>query len=198
MYQQAVTAGAWQRSAQFCLLDYPIRELAGMTLGIVGYGALGQGVAEIARAFGMDVMIAQRPGGEPRPGRQPLDQLLETVDVLSLHCPLTSATRGLIGADELKRMKADAPLLNTARGGLIDEAALAEALRQGEIGGAGIDVLEQEPPSSDSPLLCPDIPNLIITPHSAWGSRQARQRLVGELALNIQGLLQGRPRNRVV
>lgn len=194
-YRQAVREGRWQRASQFCLLDYPIRELAGKTLGIIGYGELGQGVARVAEAFGMQVLLAQRPGAvEPEEaGRAPLPILLPQVDVLSLHCPLTPETRGLIGAWELALMKRDAILINTARGGLVDEAMLAEALRQGALGGAGVDVLSLEPPADGNPLLAADIPNLIVTPHSAWGSRESRQRLVGQLAENIQAYVGGEP-----
>ena len=135
-YQQAVAAGDWERSPQFCLLDYPIVELAGRTLGIVGMGTLGGRVAALAEALGMTVRVAARPGAEPTPGRVPLDDLLPVVDVLSLHCPLTDATRGLIGARELALMQSHAFLINTARGGLVDEQALADALRAGRIGGA--------------------------------------------------------------
>ena len=197
-YAGAVEDGAWQKSTTFCLLDYPVSELAGGILGIVGYGELGGAVARVARAFGMEVVVARRPGTEdPRPGRLPLDELLETADVVSLHCPLTPATRGLLGRRELGLMGPDALLVNTARGGLVDEAALAAALRAGTIGGAGVDVLSREPPGGDNPLLEPGIPNLIVTPHSAWISRQARQRLLDQVAANIEGFLAGRPRNVV-
>ena len=193
-YQQAVRAGRWQQARHFGLLDFPIRELDGMTLGIIGYGELGQGVARVAEAFGMRVLIAQRPGSvETLAGRLPLPVLLPQVDVLSLHCPLTPATRGLIGAWELALLPRDALLINTARGGLVDEALLADALRQGALGGAGVDVLSLEPPVSGNPLLAPDIPQLIVTPHSAWGSRAARQRLVGQLAENIASWQAGTP-----
>ena len=195
--QCAVSAGAWQRHDRFCLMDYPIRELAGRTLGIVGFGELGQAVARVAEAFGMRILVAQRPGGPPREGRLPLDELLPQVDVLSLHCPLTDATRGLIGARELGLMRREALLINTARGGIVDETALAEALRRGVIGGAGIDVLSREPPCEGNPLLAPDIPNLIVTPHTAWASREARQRVVNEVAANIDAFLAGQTRNRV-
>ena len=196
-YQRAVAAGAWQRHDAFCLLDHPIRELAGRTLGIVGFGELGQAVARVADAFGMSVLIAQRPGGPPQAGRLPLDALLPRVDVLSLHCPLTDATRGLIGARELGLMRRDALLINTARGGLVDEAALAAALRGGDLGGAGVDVLTREPPAEGNPLLAADIPHLIVTPHTAWASREARQRLLDEVAANIAAFLAGQTRNRV-
>ncbi|MBK8182236.1 MAG: 2-hydroxyacid dehydrogenase [Candidatus Competibacteraceae bacterium] len=193
-YRQAVRRGRWQQAHQFCLLDYPIRELAGKTLGIVGYGELGRGVARVAEAFGMQVLLAQRPGAvEPEEDRIPLPILLPQLDILSLHCPLTPETRGLIGAWELALMRRDAILINTARGGLVDEAMLAAALRQGALGGAGVDVLSLEPPVAGNPLLAPDVPNLIVTPHSAWGSRESRQRLVGQLAENIQGFFDGEP-----
>ena len=197
-YQAAVRAGEWSRSPFFCLLDFPITELAGKTLGVIGYGTLGQGVATIARAFDMDVRIAARPGATDIPAdRVAVEDLLERVDVLTLHCPLTEATRGLIGRAELERMKPDALLVNTARGGIVDEHALADALRAGTIGGAGMDVLTQEPPRDGNPLLADDIPNLIVTPHSAWGSQAARQRLVEQVADHIAGFLAGRPGNVV-
>lgn len=193
-YRQAVRDGRWQRASQFCLLDFPIRELAGKTLGIVGYGELGRGVARVAEAFGMRVLLARRPGTvEPEEGRLPLPILLPQIDVLSLHCPLTPDTRGLIGPWELALMRRDAILINTARGGLVDEAVLADALRQGALGGAGVDVLSLEPPVTGNPLLAPDIPNLIVTPHCARGSRESRQRLVEQLAENIQGWRDGAP-----
>ncbi|NKN34268.1 2-hydroxyacid dehydrogenase [Marichromatium bheemlicum] len=196
-YQRAIDAGAWQRHDSFCVMDYPIRELAGRTLGIVGLGDLGGGVARVAEAFGMKVLVAQRPGGALRVGRLMLEALLPRVDVLSLHCPLTESTRGLIGARELGLMRRDALLINTARGGIVDEQALADALRAGTIGGAGVDVLSAEPPRAGNPLLDPSIPNLIVTPHIAWASREARQRMVDEIAANISAFLAGTSRNRV-
>lgn len=196
-YHEAVKARRWEHSPLFCLLDFPIRELAGRTLGIVGYGELGKGVAKVARAFDMKVLLAQRPGGPVRSGRIPLRELLPQVDVLSLHCPLTPQTRGLIGPGQLALMRFDAVLINTARGGIVDEAALAQALRAGRLGGAGVDVLAEEPPAHGSPLLQPGIPNLIVTPHVAWASRESRQRLVDEVAENIRAFLAGRPRNLV-
>ena len=193
-YHQAVAENRWQTAKQFCLLDFPIRELAGKTLGIVGYGELGRSVARIAEAFGMHVLIAQRPDTlEPEEGRIPLPALLPQVDILTLHCPLTPETRGLIGAWELALMRRDAVLINTARGGIVDEIALAEALRHNALGGAGVDVLTEEPPVHGNPLLAGDVPNLIVTPHCAWGSRESRQRLVGQLVENIRGFLAGRP-----
>lgn len=197
-WQQSLRQGDWNRSTDFCLLDHRMRELHGLSLGIVGYGELGQAVARAAEAaFGMRVLIAQRPGTEAQPGRLPLHQLLRQVDVLSLHCPLTPQTHGLIGVNELALMKPDALLINTARGGIVDEAALAAALREGRLGGAGVDVLSVEPPRNGNVLLAPDIPNLIVTPHIAWASRAARQRLLDQVAENIRAFCAGTPRNRV-
>jgi glycerate dehydrogenase len=196
-YRQAVLDGAWARSEQFCLLDYPIRELAGLTLGIVGYGELGRGVAKIAEAFGMAVLVAQRPGGPTEHGRVPLTDLLPQVDVLTLHCPLTETTRNIIDAEELALMKSDALLINTARGGVVNEQSLADALLRGVIGGAAVDVLTMEPPRDGNPLLDPTVPNLIVTPHTAWASRECRQRLVAEVAQNILAFTKGLKRNRV-
>jgi glycerate dehydrogenase len=196
-YDALVRSGAWQRGEQFCLLDYPIRELTGRRLGIVGHGTLGRGVARAARAFGMEVLIANRPGGERVPGRMDLDVLLQQVDVLSLHCPLSPATLGLIGSRELALMKSDAVLINTARGALVDSQALADALRAGRLGGAAIDVLPQEPPVDGNPLLAGDIANLIVTPHIAWAARDARQRCIDEMAANVEDFRRGGRRGRV-
>ena len=202
-YQQALRAGRWQHGSQFCLLDYPIREIAGKTLGIIGYGDLGQAVARVAEAFGMKVRVAQYREGQSSAllltgqRRIPLQELLPQVDILSLHCPLTPETRGLIDAQALAIMRSNALLINTARGGIVDEAALAAALCQGKLGGAGVDVLTQEPPAQGNPLLAPNIPRLILTPHIAWASREARQRLVDEVAVNIRAFLQGEARYRV-
>lgn len=190
-YHQAVSAGRWQRATQFCFLDFPIRELAGKTLGILGYGNLGQGVARIAEAFGMRVLVAQRPGGEPEAGRLPLGELLPQVDVLTLHCPLTEHTRNIIDDAALARMKPEAFLVNAARGGIVDEAALAQALRDGRLAGAATDVLSVEPPKDGNPLLADDIPNLIVTPHCAWGSREARQRIIDQTVDNIEAFTRG-------
>jgi len=197
-YDALARGGAWQRAGKFSLHGHPIRELTGRKMGIVGYGSLGRGVAAAARAFGMDVLVANRPGGPPAPDRVDLDTLLPQVDVLSLHCPLTPATEGLMGRERLALMKNDAVLINTARGALIDGAALAEALRQGRLGGAAIDVLPQEPPVDGHPLLDPGIPNLIVTPHIAWAAREARQRCLDEMAGNVADFLRGGRRGRVV
>jgi glycerate dehydrogenase len=191
-YDRDVRAGQWAKSDMFCLMDHPIMELEGKTLGIIGYGDLGQGVAERARAFGLKILLGCRPGQEPETvdghPRIPLDELLPQVDVLSLHCLLTDETRQMIGAVELRAMKKTALLINTSRGGLVDEQALADALRAGTIGGAGFDVLTEEPPRHGNPLLAEDIPNLIVTPHSAWASREARQRIVNITGDNLSRL----------
>lgn len=198
-YDTLVRSGAWQRGEQFCLLDYPSRELAGRKLGVVGYGVLGRGFARAANlALGMEVLVANRPGGERVAGRHDLDDLLPQVDVLSLHCPLTTHTQGMLGAAQFARMKRDAVLINTARGALVDSQALADALRARRLGGAAIDVLPQEPPTSGNPLLAPDIPNLIVTPHVAWAAREARQRCIDEMAANVEDFLRGGRRGRVV
>ena len=194
---RAVGAGRWGEAGGFCLLDFPVRELAGKTMGIVGFGELGRSVGRVAEAFGMRVLLAQRPGAPPQPGRYPLADLLPQVDILCLHCPLTDQTRKLINAQRLALMKPDALLINTARGGIVDEGALAHALDAGALGGAGIDVLEEEPPAHGSPLLELTLPNLIITPHVAWASREARQRLVDQVAENICAFGRGTPRNLV-
>lgn len=197
-YKQAIEKGAWQQSGQFCLLNFPIHELAGKNLGVIGYGELGSAVADVAKAFGMKILIAQRPGEVSQAGRIPLHELLPQADVLTLHCPLAENTKNLIGQQELALMKKEALLINTARGGIVDEEALASALRSGQIGGAGVDVLTQEPPVKGNPLLESDIPNLIVTPHIAWASRESRQRLVDELVANIQAYLRGEARNLIV
>jgi glycerate dehydrogenase len=196
-YQSSVTAGRWQQAKQFCLLDYPIIELHGKTIGLLGHGELGQAVGRLAQAFGMQVLLGQLPGRPPRADRLPLDALLPRVDVLSLHCPLTEDTRHLLGAAQLATMKPGAFLLNTARGGLVDEQALADTLRAGHLGGAAFDVLSVEPPNASNPLLAADIPRLIMTPHCAWGSREARQRIVGQLAENAAGYFAGAARRQV-
>jgi len=197
-YNNSVRAGEWQRSDEFCMLTHPVRELSAMKLGIVGYGVLGSGVARTAEYFGMDVLVSQRPGFDTTDEtRVPFDQVLEQADVLSLHCPLTDQTRGLIGENELKRMKPSAFLINTARGGLIDAKALVTALENDEIAGAALDVLEKEPPVAGNPLLDYRGDNLIITPHIAWATVEARQRALEEMAANVKAFLDGEERNRV-
>jgi glycerate dehydrogenase len=207
-YAQAAVDGTWARSEQFNVPGPSIRELKGKVLGIVGFGTLGRAVAKAARdALGMRVLVAERPGGRSAdadasavssPVRVTLDELLRVADVLSLHCPLTPATTGLIGARELALMKSDAIVINTARGALIDLEALVDALKGGDLGGAAIDVLQQEPPTNGSVLFQPGIPNLMVTPHIAWAAFEARQRAVDELALNIEDFLRGGRRGRVV
>jgi glycerate dehydrogenase len=192
-YQKAVQQGLWQKSSQFCLLDFPIVELEGKTLGLLGHGELGGAVAKLAEAFGMRVLLGQIPGRPERPDRLPLAELLPQVDALTLHCPLNEHTRNMIGAHELSLLKPHAFIVNTARGGLIDEQALADALRNGQLGGAASDVLSVEPPVAGNPLLAGDIPRLIITPHSAWGAQEARQRIVAQVAENARAWLAGEP-----
>ena len=196
-YQQAVADGKWAQARQFCLLDFPIVELEGKTLGLLGHGELGGAVARLAEAFGMRVLSGQLPGRPARDDRLSLAELLPQVDALTLHCPLNDSTRNMIGAAELALLKPGAFVVNTARGGLIDEQALADALRSGHLGGAATDVLSVEPPVNGNPLQAGDIPRLVVTPHSAWGAVEARQRIVGQLAENAEAFLQGNPR-RVV
>jgi glycerate dehydrogenase len=190
--------GSWARDEAGAVLSHPIRELTGRTFGVVGWGELGRGAARVAETFGMRVAIANRPGEPSQPGRLNLDDLLAAADIVSLHCPLTDATRGLIGARELALMKSDALLINTARGALVDSAALAAALKAGRLGGAGIDVLPREPPVNGDPLLDSQIPNLLVTPHIAWAAREARQRCIDEMAANIRDFRDGGRRGRVV
>jgi glycerate dehydrogenase len=192
-YQQAIHQGQWQVSKQFCLLDFPIVELEGKTLGLLGHGELGSAVAKLAEAFGMRVLLGQIPGRPTRPDRVPLHELLPQIDALTLHCPLNEHTRDMISAHELSLFKPDAFIVNTARGGLINEQALADALRNGQLGGAATDVLTVEPPVHGNPLLAGDIPRLIITPHSAWGSREARQRIVTQVDENALAFYASKP-----
>lgn len=201
-WRETLQAGAWQRAEQFCLFDHPIRDLHGATLGLIGSGALGDGVARLAEAFGMRILRAERKGATSvRPGYTPFAQVLAEADAISLHCPLTPETRHLIDADALRAMKSSALLINTARGGIVDEAALAQALREGWIAGAGFDVLSTEPPADNQPLLAADLlalPNFMLTPHVAWSSRPAMQALADQLIDNIDAFMAGAPRNRVV
>ena len=190
-YRNDVKAGRWHEAKQFCLLDHPIGDLRGATLGIVGFGTLGKSMTQLGRAVGMGVIVAVR---DDRAGFQ---EVLRRSDVLSLHCPLTEETKNLIGAEELAQMKPDAILINTARGGLIDDHALIEALKNGRLAGAGIDVLRNEPPRDGNPLLEVDLPNLIVTPHNAWASRQAMQTLADQLVDNLEAFVRGAPQNLV-
>jgi glycerate dehydrogenase len=197
-YRAAVSAGEWQRSEAYALVLDPIPlALNGTTLGLVGHGALGKRVEAIAQAFGMDVLIAEHRGHEPRPGRTAFDEVLGRSDVLALLCPLTDETLGLIGSRELRSMKPDALLINCARGAIVDSDALLAALLSRTIAGAGIDVLPEEPPVHGSPLLDARLPNLIVTPHVAWVSRRSQEILARQLIANIEGWWAGTPQ-RVV
>lgn len=196
-FRADVLNGAWQRSEQFCLFTHPVRDLYGSTLGLVGHGAIGKAVAQIAVAFGMKVLVAEHKGvGDSRAGYTAFDTVLQESDVISLHLPLNEQTRNLIGAAEFNRMKPGALLINTARGGLVDEAALLNALQGGHIG-AGFDVLEEEPPTAGHPLLELNLPNFILTPHIAWSGRAAMQTLADQLIANIEAWAAGTPQNRV-
>ncbi|MGK5035829.1 D-2-hydroxyacid dehydrogenase [Janthinobacterium sp. LB3P118] len=197
-YRADVDAGLWQASERFCLFGHPIRDLAGSRLGLLGYGALGKAVAQLGRAFGMHVIVHKRsPIEDDGVTQVTFDELLATSDVLSLHLPLTDKTRNIIGAQELARMQPTALLINTARGGLVDEAALATALTNGVIAGAGVDVLSTEPPLPDNPLLNLRLPNFILTPHTAWASGEAMQKLADILIGNVEAFERGVPTNVV-
>ena len=197
-YRADIEAGLWQKSQLFCLFGHPIADLAGSRLGLVGYGALGKAVARIARGFGMQVCVYTRsPVNDPDVTSVSWNELLETSDVISLHLPLSEKTRNMIAAPELARMKPGALLINTARGGLVDEAALAQALVTGPIGGAGFDVLITEPPAADNVLLNLRLPNFILTPHVAWASSGAMQVLADQLIDNVEAFVAGQPNNVV-
>jgi glycerate dehydrogenase len=197
-FRADVRNGAWQAATQFCLLTHPVQDLYGTTLGIIGRGAIGKSVEQIARAFGMNVLFAEHKGAAvTRPGYTAFGNVMRDSDVITLHLPLNDQTRHLIGAAEFALMKPGALLINTARGGLVDEAALLEALRSGRIGGAGFDVLGKEPPREGNPLLDLDLPNFILTPHIAWSGRNAMQTLADQLIANIEAFIGGAPQNRV-
>lgn len=197
-WREDVRAGLWQQTDRFCLFTRPVSDLHGSTLGLVGYGALGRGMQRLAEAFGMKVLIAERKNAASvRGGRAEFDDVLRDADVISLHTPLTAETRHMIAAREFGLMKSSAILINTARGNLVDEAALAAALRAGTIAGAGFDVLSVEPPHDGNPLLTLDLPNFILTPHVAWSSREAMQTLADQIVDNIEAFVAGTPRNVV-
>ena len=197
-YRADVENGRWRRSEHFCFLDHPIGDLAGSTLGVVGFGALGRAVAALGAAFGMRVLAYDvQPVRASGVQAASLEEILETSDVVSLHVPLGSGTANLIGAAELARMKPNCLLINTARGGLVDERALADALRAGRIGGAGFDVLSVEPPRSGNVLLELRLPNFVLTPHVAWASAQAMQDLADQLVNNLESFVAGAPQNVV-
>lgn len=198
-WREDVRSGLWQQADQFCLFTRPVNDLHGSTLGLVGYGSLGRGMRKLAEAFGMRVLIAEhKTAAMPREGYTPIDTVLREADVISLHTPLTPETRHMISTREFALMKPSALLINTARGNLVDEAALIEALQSGRIGGAGFDVLAVEPPREGNPLLDLDLPNFILTPHVAWSSREAMQTLADQLVDNIEAFVAGTPRNLVV
>jgi glycerate dehydrogenase len=198
-YHSAVRSGAWSSSPNFSLATEPFgRTLRGAALGIIGFGALGRSVAQIGRGLGMDVLVAERKdAATPRVGRAPFREVLERSDLLAVLCPLTPETHRLIGPAELALMKRDALLINCARGGIVDEFALAEAVAEGRIGGAGIDSLETETPSPHNPLLRLKLDNLIVTPHVAWASQGSLANLAEQLIQNIEAFVLGSPRNLV-
>ena len=197
-WRKDVRAGLWQQADQFCLFTWPVNDLHGSTLGLVGYGSLGRGMQKLAEAFGMRVLIAEhKTAAMPREGYTPFDTVLREADVISLHTPLTPETRHMISTREFGLMKPSVLLINTARGNLVDEVALIEALQSGRIGGAGFDVLAVEPPRDGNPLLDLDLPNFILTPHVAWSSREAMQTLADQLVDNIEAFVAGTPRNLV-
>jgi glycerate dehydrogenase len=197
-YRDRVLKGDWSRAQQFCLLDLPIREVSGLSLGIIGHGVIGRSVASLARKLGMNVLVAERRGRKPRGDHLAFEDVVAHSDVISIHCPLNDETRGLFDRAMMQRMKRSAILINTSRGGIVDEHDLAGSLRDGIIAGAGIDVLTTEPPSCDHPLLQGDVPNLLVTPHNAWASRRARQALLDQLASVIRAFERGQPLNRLV
>ncbi len=197
-YREDVGRGAWERASCFCLLTHTIRDLDASTLGVIGYGALGRAVEKLAQSFGMRTLISEHKGAaSAREGRTSFEEVLSAADIITLHCPLNDETRGLIGLEELRMMRRDAILINTARGGLVDESALAEALQSDLIAGAGFDVLTAEPPRRGNPLTRLKLPNFILTPHIAWASREAMQTLADQLIDNIEAFASGRPRNLV-
>lgn len=193
-YVKDVQDGVWNKARQFCFFPHDMHDIAGATMGIVGYGAIGKSIGKRCEALGMKVIAYDV---FPQPGLVDFETILKESDVITLHAPLTPETRNMIGAAEFKKMKKSAVLINTARGGLVDEKALAEALKAGEIAGAGFDVLTEEPPKNGNVLLDPSIPNLIVTPHVAWASREAMQILSDQLIDNIEAFVAGKPQNVV-
>jgi glycerate dehydrogenase len=193
-YVEDVRAGKWNKASQFCFFDYPIRDIAGSTLGVIGYGALGKSVGRIAESLGMRLLPYDV---FPQPGLVGLETIYRESDVITLHTPLTPETRNMIGAKEFKMMKPSAILINTARGGLVDEQALVDALKNGTIGGAGFDVLTKEPPKDGNVLLDLKLPNFILTPHVAWASQEAMQILADQLIDNIEAFVAEKPQNVV-
>ena len=196
-YQELVKRGGWQASRFFCPLDFGIQELSGKILGIIGFGELGQAVTEVAKVFGMRVLIAEHKGKTARPGRTAFDDVIGQADFITLHCPYSQDTHHLISYREFELMKPSAYLINTARGKLVNEADLLHCLSTGRIAGAGIDVIQEEPPTKDNAILQQQPANLIITPHIAWASRESRQRLLDQLASNIEHFFQHQPFNQI-
>lgn len=199
-YHRDIANGEWQRNKQFCFFTHNIGDIAGSTLGIIGSGVLGQATATLARAIGMKVIFSERKGQAIcRDGYVSFEEVLSQSDVLSLHCPLSDETKNVISAAELKQMKCSSILINTGRGGLVDEYALVDALKKGQIAAAGVDVFTQEPADETNPLVANiDMPNLLLTPHVAWGSDSAIQQLANILIENIEVYLSGGKKNRVV
>ena len=200
-YSASMDNGDWQEGNSFSLLQHPITELSGKSLGIIGYGVLGQGVARAATTLGLRVLISESFAENNKPdegiARVSFDTLLAESDIISLHCPLTDNTEGLLDETAFEQMKSSAILINTARGGLINDHALIKAIEDKAIAGAAIDVLDQEPPDSDHPLMQKQYSNLIITPHIAWAAREARQRALDRIAENIEAFQNNRPINVV-
>ncbi|WP_281544776.1 D-2-hydroxyacid dehydrogenase [Grimontia sp. SpTr1] len=198
-YHRDIELGVWKEKNQFCFFTHPIGDIAGATLGIIGSGSLGQAVAILANAVGMKVIRSERKGATSvRDGYVSFEDMLQQTDILTLHCPLSDATRNLIGAEELAKMKSTSVLINTGRGGLVDEMALVEALKKGEIAGAGVDVFTEEPATTSNPLLAhAGMPNLILTPHVAWGSDSSIQTLANQLTDNLNAFIEGKPQNLV-
>jgi glycerate dehydrogenase len=195
-HQRAMTE--WRSAPHFCIHGSPIEDIEGATLGIIGKGDIGRAVARKASALGMTVLFAERQDAEKaRDGYLPFDDVLAQSDILTLHCPLSAQTNQLFNADVFGKMKPGALLINTARGGLVDDAALADALRRGQLGGAALDVLAEEPPRSPTPLLAQDVPHLIMTPHVGWASRRSVKNLMAGLSDNLSGWFAGSVRNRV-
>ena len=200
-YSSLTRSGGWEESPMYTRLDFSIPELCGKRLGIVGYGRIGKTVAAMGRSFGMEILVSDRPtsSGAVPPGRVAFRELLASADIVTLHCPLVAETQNLIDGRALALMKPAAFLVNTARGGLVDEEALVEALRSGRLGGAALDVLSVEPPPKNHPILLAarELDNLLVTPHCAWSAREARERLLNEVEENIQAFTEGRGINRV-
>lgn len=198
-YHQDIQAGVWQQKKQFCFFTHPISDISGSTLGIIGNGSLGQAVAKLAKALGMEVLYAEHKGKETcRDSYRPFDDVIAHADVVTLHCPLSEHTQNLIGSNEFNRMKTNSILINAGRGGLVDEDALVDALKNGDIAGAGVDVFTQEPADMSNPLIAnADLPNLILTPHVAWGADSAIQTLANQLIDNMNAYVAGKPQNLV-